>query len=70
MSQLHQSLGRGGRLSLRHETTPLSNQPFKLTRLPACQLSGPCSAENPAAHWPCTRSAVQLNAGVARQEER
>jgi hypothetical protein len=40
------------------------NQALKLTRLSACQLGGPCSVENAAAHWPCTQSAVQLNAGV------
>ena len=40
------------------------NQAFKLPRLWACQLGGSCFAENAAAHWPCTQSAVQLNAGV------
>jgi hypothetical protein len=42
------------------------NQALKLTRLPACQFGGRGSAENAAAHWLCTQSAVQLNAGVGR----
>lgn len=42
------------------------NQSLKLTRLSACRFGGPCSAENAAAHWLCTSSAVQLNAGVRR----
>ena len=40
------------------------NQALKLTRLSVCQLGGRGSAENTAAHWSCTPSAVQLNAGV------
>ena len=45
------------------------NQALKLTRLSACNLGGPCSGENAAAHWLCTQSAVQLNAGVRRQND-
>jgi hypothetical protein len=41
-----------------------SNQALKLKRLSACQFGGGGSAENAAAHWPCTQSAVQLDAGV------
>jgi hypothetical protein len=48
-------------------TMATPNQALKLTRLWACQLGGPCSAENAAMHWPCTQSAVQLSAGVSRQ---
>ena len=40
------------------------NKALKMTRLSACQLGGPGSAENAAAHWLCTQSAVQLSAGV------
>jgi hypothetical protein len=47
-----------------------SNQALKLTRLAACQLGGHCSAENTAAHWSCTQSAVQLNAGVRQPREK
>jgi len=41
------------------------NQALKLTRLSARRRGGHVSAENAAAHWPCTQSAVQLNAGVS-----
>jgi hypothetical protein len=40
------------------------NQALKPTRLSVCHRGGPGSAENAAAHWLCTQSAVQLNAGV------
>ena len=43
------------------------NQAFKLTRLSACHRGGPGSVEYAAAHWPCTQSAVQLNAGVRQR---
>jgi len=43
-----------------------ANNALKLTRLSAWQLGGPCSVENTAAHWPCTSSAVQLDASVSR----
>ena len=42
------------------------NRAFKLARLSACQLGGPASAEDAAAHWLCTSSAVQLSAGGRR----
>jgi hypothetical protein len=45
------------------------NQALKLTRLSACQSGGSGSAENAAAHWLCTQSAVQLNAGVRHPDE-
>ena len=41
------------------------NQALKLTRLAVCQRGDSASAENAAAHWLCTLSAVQLNAGVS-----
>lgn len=44
----------------------LPNQALKLTWLLACQRGGPASAENAAAHWLCTQSAVQLSGGVGR----
>ena len=47
-----------------------SNEALKLTRLPACQPGGPGSAEDAAAHWLCTPSAVQLNAGVRWPHDR
>jgi len=46
------------------------NQALKLTRLSPGQLGGSGSAENAAAHWPCTQSAVQLNAGVGPLHDR
>jgi hypothetical protein len=45
------------------------NQALKLTRLSACQLGGPGSVENAAAHWLYTQSAVQLDAGVRQRWE-
>ena len=51
--------------SLRCSHCRQPDQALKLTRLRACQRGGPGFAENAAAHWPCTQSVVQLNAGVS-----
>jgi len=49
---------------------PLPNQALKLTRLSARRRGGRASAENAAAHWLCTSSAVQLSASVRRRKRR
>jgi hypothetical protein len=55
---------RSLQFSLRCSHRRQPNQALKLTRRAAYLLGGPASREHRARRWPCTSSAVQLNAGV------
>ena len=46
----------------------MPNQALKLTRLSGCLLGGRTSGHNRGVPCSCTSSAVQLSAGVRRQE--